>query len=75
MTLKQAPKYFFQTFEDIQEQGRSLYFWRDGALDSYLKDNFSPGTAAYDLYRHGIGVTSTQEYLEAMKINKGLDVF
>ena len=70
----QAHQYFFQSFEDVQEQGRTLYFWKDGYLDSYLIDNFGPGTAAHDLYRRGIGVTSTQEYLKAMKTNKGTDV-
>ena len=62
----------FQSFEDIHKQGKQLYFWSDTFLESYLRDNFGPGTAAHELYKSGRGLSSTKEMFDVLKTDKGL---
>ena len=40
-------------------------------LESYLRDNFGPGTAAHELYRNGIGLSSTKELFHAVRTDQG----
>ena len=50
----------------------TLYFWKNGILESFLRDNFDPGTAAHDLYVAGKGLSSTQEAFDAVRDDKGM---
>ena len=50
----------------------TLYFWKNGILESFLRDNFDPGTAAHDLYIAGKGLSSTQEAFDAVRDDKGM---
>ena len=50
----------------------TLYFWKNGILESFLRDNFDPGTAAHDLYVAGKGLSSTQEAFDAVRNDKGM---
>ena len=61
-----------QSFEDIRDQELTLYFWKNGILESFLRDNFEPGTAAHDLYVAGKGLSSTQEAFDAVRNDKGM---
>ena len=61
----------FQSFDDIYRQSKQLYFWKDTFLESYLRDNFGPGTAAHELYKYGTGLSSTNEMFRAIRSDKG----
>ena len=50
----------------------TLYFWKNGILESFLRDNFDSGTAANDLYIAGKGLSSTQEAFDAVRDDKGM---
>ena len=61
----------FQSFEDILQQGRNLYFWSDTFLESYLRDNFEPGTAGHELYKAGRGLSSNKEMFQVIRADEG----
>ena len=64
-------KYAFQSFDDILEQERTLYFWKDTSLESYLQNAFGPGTAGHELYHKGIGIGSSAEAFAALEEDEG----
>ena len=74
MTAKEPPAKI-RSFEDIRDQELTLYFWKGGILESFLRDNFGPDTAAHELYMAGRGLSSTKEAFDAVRGDKDAAVF
>lgn len=60
----------FQSYEDVLEQGLTLYYWSDTIMEQDLKHGTN-GPAAHELYENGKGVASGLEAVEAVKADKG----
>ena len=61
----------FQSYDDVLEQGLTLYFWSDTIHEEDLKRSSG---AAHQLYQSGKGVASEAEAVEAIMTDKGIKV-
>ena len=62
---------FIQSYEDVLQHGKTLYFWKDSLKEEELRDG-TEGPAARELYYSSSrGISSNEEAFEALKTDKG----
>ena len=69
MNLRYTP--FIQSYEDMLQYGKTLYYWKGSNLEQDLRDGVD-GPAAQQLYlTNSKGISSNEEQLEAISNDKG----